>query len=160
MKWWAAPVVAGILTLSLAAAEKPTAAKGKLTAIQGIAEATEAKLHTAGVTTVEELLEKGSTPKGRDEIAEKSGLSPAQVLKFVNYADLFRIKGIAGQTAELLEASGVNTVAELAQRNAANLAAKLKEVNDAKKLTGKVPTEKQVGAWIELAKTLPKKVTY
>ena len=160
MKWWAAPLVAGILTFSLAAAEKPKAAKGKLTAIQGIAEATEAKLNTAGVTTVDELLEKGSTPKGRDEIAAKSGLPAAQVLKFVNYADLFRIKGIAGQTAELLEASGVNTVAELAQRNPANLAAKLKEVNEAKKLTGKVPTEKQVGEWIESAKTLPKKVTY
>jgi predicted flap endonuclease-1-like 5' DNA nuclease len=159
MKWHVVPLVA-VFTLSLAAAEKPKAAKGKLTAIQGIAEATEAKLNTAGVTTVDELLEKGATPKRRDEIAAKSGLSAAQVLKFVNYADLFRIKGIAGQNAELLEASGVNTVAELAQRNPANLAAKLKEVNDAKKLTGKVPTEKQVGEWIESAKTLPKKVTY
>lgn len=160
MKWYAAPLVAGIMTLSLDAAEKPAAGKGKLTAIQGIAGATETKLNTAGVTTVEELLEKGATPKGREEIAAKSGLPAAQVLKFVNYADLFRIKGIAGQTAELLEASGVNTVAELAQRNPANLAAKLKEVNDAKKLTGKVPTEKQLGEWIEAAKTLPKKVTY
>jgi predicted flap endonuclease-1-like 5' DNA nuclease len=78
----------------------------------------------------------------------------------VNYADLFRIKGIAGQTAELLEAAGVNTVAELAQRNASNLAVKLSEVNDARKLTGKVPNEKQVGEWIEAAKALPKKVTY
>ena len=147
-------------SLSVGAAEKPKTAKDKLTAIQGIAEATEAKLNTAGVTTVDELLEKGATPKGREEIAAKSGLPAAQILKFVNCADLFRIKGIAGQTAELLEAAGVNTVAELAQRNPANLAAKLKEVNDAKKLTGKVPTEKQTGEWIELAKTLPKKVTY
>jgi|SRR5829696_6787801 len=160
MKWSPASLVACLLSVSLCAAEKPKAAKGQLTAIQGIAEATEAKLNTAGVTTVDELLEKGATPKGREEIAAKSGMSAAQVLKFVNYADLFRIKGIAGQTAELLEASGVNTVAELAQRNPANLAAKLKEVNDAKKLTGKVPTEKQAAEWIETAKTLPKKVTY
>ena len=69
-------------------------------------------------------------------------------------------QGIAGQTAELLQAAGVNTVAELAQRNPANLAAKLKEVNDAKKLTGRVPTEKQVDEWIKTAQTLPKKVTY
>src|SRR5215212_6471563 len=152
MKWSPALLVACLLTVSLSAAEKPKAAKGQLTAIQGIAEATEAKLNTAGVTTVAELLEKGATPKGREEIAAKSGLPATQVLKFVNYADLFRIKGIAGQTAELLEASGVNTVAELAQRNAANLAAKLKEVNDTKKLTGKVPTEKQAAEWIEMAK--------
>lgn len=160
MKMLAALLFTASLLLPLHAADKPKAAKGKLTSIQGIAEATEAKLNTAGVTSVDELLEKGATPKGRDEIAAKSGLPAAQVLKFVNYADLFRIKGIAGQTAELLQAAGVSTVAELAQRNPANLAAKLKEVNDAKNLTGKVPTEKQVGEWIETAKTLPKKVTY
>ena len=148
------------IAFSLSAAEKPKGAKGKLTAIEGIGEATEAKLVTAGVSSVDELLEKGATPKGREELAAKSGLSAEQILKFVNYADLFRVKGIAGQTAELLEAAGVNTVAELAQRNPTNLAAKLKEVNEAKKLTGKVPTEKQVGEMIDAAKTLPKKVTY
>jgi predicted flap endonuclease-1-like 5' DNA nuclease len=153
-------ILAIVVTMSLQAADKPKVAKGKLTSIQGIAEATEKKLNDAGVTSVDDLLEKGATPKGREELATKSGLGAAQILKFVNYADLFRIKGIAGQTAELLEASGVNTVAELAQRNPTNLAAKLKEVNDEKKLTGKVPTEKQVGEWIEAAKTLPKKVTY
>jgi len=146
--------------LSLHAAEKPKAAKNKLTSIQGIAGTTEKKLNAAGVTSVDELLEKGATPKGREELAAKSGLGAAQILKFVNYADLFRISGIAGQTAELLEAAGVNTVAELGQRNATNLAAKLKEVNDAKKLTGKVPTEKQVASWIDAAKQLPKVVTY
>lgn len=148
------------LAFNLHAEEKPKVGKGKLTAIQGIAAATEAKLNTAGVNSVDDLLEQGATPKGREDLAAKSGIPAKKILTFVNYADLFRIKGIAGQTAELLEAAGVNTVAQLAQRNAANLATKLKEANDAKKLTGKVPTEKQVGEWIEAAKTLPKKVTY
>ncbi len=160
MKTFPALLVAALLTLNLHAAEKTKVGKDKLTAIQGIAEATEAKLTAAGVTSVDQLLEAGATPKGREELAAKSGIPAAQILKFVNCADLFRIKGIAGQTAELLEASGVNTVAELAQRNPANLAAKIKEVNDAKKLTGKVASEKQVGEWIEAAKALPKKVTY
>ena len=152
--------IAGVLAFNLQAAEKPKVAKGKLTSIQGIAAATEAKLNTAGVNSVDELLEQGATPKGREELAAKSGVPAAKIMTFVNYADLFRIKGVAGQTAELLEAAGVNTVAELGQRNAANLAAKMKEVNEAKKLTGKVATEKQVGQWIEAAKALPKKVTY
>jgi predicted flap endonuclease-1-like 5' DNA nuclease len=160
MKTIAVLILTCLLALPLLAAEKPKAAKGKLTSIQGIASATEAKLNIAGVTSVDDLLERGATPAGRKELAAKSGLSDTQILRFVNCADLFRISGIAGQTAELLEAAGVNTVAELAQRNAANLAAKLKEVNDAKKLTGKVPAESQVTAWIEAAKTLPKKVTY
>jgi predicted flap endonuclease-1-like 5' DNA nuclease len=160
MKTFLSLVLAGAVVSTVQGAEKPKVAKGKLTSIQGIAETTEKKLNAAGVMSVDDLLEKGATPKGREEIVAKSGLGAGQVLKFVNYADLFRIKGVAGQNAELLEAAGVDTVAELAQRNSANLAAKLKEVNDAKKLTGKVPTEKQVGEWIEAAKTLPKKVTY
>ena len=160
MKGSLATILVCLLTSTLHAADKPKTAKGKLTSIQGIAEATEAKLNSAGVKSVEDLLEKGATPKGREELAAKSGIGAAQILKFVNYADLFRIKGIAGQTAELLEAAGVNTVAELAQRNPANLAAKLKEVNDAKKLTGQVPTEKQAGEWIAAAKALPRVVSY
>jgi predicted flap endonuclease-1-like 5' DNA nuclease len=160
MKALAVLLLVGSLALNLHAAEKPDAKKTKLTAIQGIGEATEAKLNAAGINNVNDLLTEGATPKGREEMAARSGLSAAQILKFVNYADLFRVKGIAGQTAELLEAAGVNTVAELAQRNASNLQVKLQEVNDAKKLTGKVPSEKQVAAWIEEAKTLPKRVTY
>ena len=156
-----APLILVIaLTTSLLAADKPKVAKGKLASIQGIAEATEKKLNDAGVTNTEELLEKGGTPKGREDLSAKSGLTTAQILKFVNYADLFRIKGIAGQNAELLEAAGVDSVAELAKRNAANLAAKLKEVNDEKKLSGKTPTEKEVTGWIESAKALPKKISH
>ncbi len=146
--------------LSATAGEKPSTAKGKLTSIQGIAAATEAKLKNAGVNSVDELLDKGATPKGREDLAAKSGIPGTQILKFVNYADLFRIKGVAGQTAELLQAAGVDTVSELTKRNASNLQVKLREVNDAKKLTGKVPSEKQVAEWIEAAKSLPKKVTY
>ena len=160
MKLFPVLFLVGLLAFNLQAADKPKAAKGKLTSIQGIADATEAKLNAAGINNVNDLLAEGATPQGREEIAARSGLSSGQILRFVNYADLFRINGIAGQTAELLEAAGVDSVAELAQRNAANLAAKLKEVNDAKNLTGKVPTEKQVSEWIEAAKALPKKVTY
>lgn len=150
-----------IVTASaLVAAEKPKVSKGKLTSIQGIGEATEKKLGEAGITSTDELLEKGGTARGREEIAAKSGLGAAQILKFVNYADLFRVKGVAGQNAELLEAAGVDSVAELANRNAANLTGKLKEVNDVKKLSGKAPAESIVAGWIEAAKALPKKVSH
>jgi predicted flap endonuclease-1-like 5' DNA nuclease len=160
MKTFAITLCLIVCSMQLHAAEKAAAPKGKLQSIQGIGEATEKKLATAGVTTVDQLLEKGATPKGRKELAEKSGVPESQILKFVNYADLFRIKGVAGQNAELLEAAGVDTVAELARRDPANLTAKLKEVNEAKKLSGNMPGEKQVADWITAAKALPKKVQY
>ena len=75
--------------------------------------------------TTEALLGEGATPAGRQAIAEKTGISEKLILKWVNHADLFRINGVAGQYAELLEASGVDTVVELGHRNAANLTAKM-----------------------------------
>lgn len=128
--------------------------------IEGIGGTYATKLGEAGISTVEALLDAGATPKGRADLAAKTGISDKLVLKWVNHADLFRIKGVAGEYAELLEAAGVDTVAELAQRNAANLAKAMADANRAKNLTRTVPGEAQVGKWIEEAKTLPRKVNY
>ena len=48
-----------------------------------------------------------------------------------------RIKGVSTQYADLLECSGVDTVPELAQRNAEKLHKKMAEVNDEKNLVKK-----------------------
>ena len=132
----------------------------KLTTIEGIGPAYEEKFKSAGIDSCEELLEKGATAKGRSEIEAASGIDHGRVLKFVNHADLCRIKGVGGEYSELLEAAGVDSVPELAQRNAANLTAKMVEVNEDKKLVRSVPSEKQVTDWVEQAKTLPRVVTH
>jgi len=54
----------------------------------------------------------------------------------------------------------VDTVKELRNRNAANLAAKLLEVNEAKHLCRRTPVEKEVQKFINLAKELEPVVTY
>ncbi len=132
----------------------------KLETIEGIGPAISEKLEAAGIKSCEALLEAGATKAGRGRIAADSGISEGQVLKFVNHADLMRIKGIGGEYSELLECAGVDTVPELAQRNGANLAAKLTEVNVEKKLVRAVPTESQVEDWIAQAKQLPKTVSH
>ena len=128
--------------------------------IEGVAETYSAKLQEAGIGSVEELLSEGATPVGRKQIAEASGISHERILKWVNHADLFRINGVAGEYAELLEAAGVDTVVELGHRNAENLAEKLEEVNDAKRLVRRVPSVSEVTRWIEEAKALPRAVSY
>ena len=128
--------------------------------IEGIGPVYAEKLRAAGVTTTEELLETGGGPKGRDELAENTGIAGAHILRWVNHADLMRIKGVGKQYAELLEAAGVDTVKELRNRNAENLTAKLKETNEAKNLCGTTPSLSQVTAWIDEAKTLEPKVRY
>ena len=132
----------------------------KLTDIEGIGPAYAQKLKKAGVSTTDALLNKGATPQGRQAIADKSGISGKRILRWVNHADLFRLDGVAGEYAELLEAAGVDTVPELAHRNAENLCKKLMEVNEAKKLVRVVPVQTLVEKWVEQAKNLPRIVTH
>ena len=130
----------------------------KIIDIQGVGPVYAEKLIAAGVETVDQLLEKGKTPKGRKELEET--INGKLILTWVNHADLFRIKGIGPQFSELLEASGVDTVKELQHRVAANLVAKMTEVNAEKNLTRVVPTEVMVQKMIDQAKVLPPMVEY
>ena len=135
-------------------------ANRKIQEIEGIGPAYGEKLGTAGIIDTDGLLEKGCTRKGRKELADASGLTEKQILKFVNMADLFRIKGVGSEYAELLECAGVDTVKELATRRADNLTAKMLEVNEEKKLTRQPPSESAVTGWVAEAKELPGKVEY
>lgn len=128
--------------------------------IEGVGRAYGAKLLAIDIKTTDQLLEKGATKKGRKSIAEETGIPDKLILTWVNHCDLFRIKGIGPQYAELLEASGVDTVPELATRNPENLLAMMIEINDAKNLVRAMPYLKQVSKWVEQAKNLPKVVKH
>ena len=132
----------------------------KIIDIQGIGPVYAEKLIAIGIETVDQLLEKGADAKGRQAIEEATGIRHDLVLTWVNHADLFRVKGVGPQFSELLEAAGVDTVKELRNRNAANLAAKMAEVNEEKHLTRRTPVEKEIQKFIDLAKELEPKVTH
>jgi predicted flap endonuclease-1-like 5' DNA nuclease len=132
----------------------------KIIDVEGIGTKYADKLIKVGVSTTEALLKAGATPKGRMELAEKTGIGDALILKWVNHVDLYRIKGVGSEYSELLEAAGVDTIPELAQRKAANLAQKIVAVNLEKKLVRKLPVESQIANWIEQAKKLPRVITY
>jgi predicted flap endonuclease-1-like 5' DNA nuclease len=124
--------------------------------IEGIGE----KLRSAGIATPDALLKAGATRRGREELAQTTGIADALILRWVNMSDLFRIKGVAGQYAELLEGAGVDTVKELRNRNPENLAAKVAEINAEKKLVRQPPSTSAVRDWVEEAKTLPPIIEY
>jgi predicted flap endonuclease-1-like 5' DNA nuclease len=128
--------------------------------VEGIGEIYAQKLREAGIATTQALLEQGASPQGRTKIAEKTGISGTLILEWVNHVDLFRINGVGEEYSDLLEEAGVDTVPELAQRNPENLHLKLVDVNQAKKLVRRLPTQAQVSDWIEQAKRLPRMVTY
>ena len=133
---------------------------GKILEVEGIGPVYAEKLMALGITTTNKLLKMGSTPKGREDLAEKSGISKDLLLEWINHCDLFRIKGVAEEYSDLLEEAGVDTVPELAQRNAENLYAKLAEVNEMKKLVRQLPSQRQVSDWVLQAKELPRMIHY
>ena len=128
--------------------------------IEGIGPKYAAKLAKVGIKTTRSLLEKAATKKGRTEVSAKSGIGETLILEWVNLADLFRINGIGEEFSDLLEETGVDTVVELAKRKPENLHKALVDVNEAKKLTRKTPSLKQVQDWVKQAKTLPRIVKY
>ncbi|MDD7447987.1 MAG: DUF4332 domain-containing protein [Phocaeicola sp.] len=128
--------------------------------IEGVGDVYAEKLNAVGIKTTADLLEKGKTKKGRIQIAEETGISEKLILKWANHSDLFRIKGIAGQFAELLEAAGVDTVKEFRHRIPANLHAKLLTTNEAKNLCNRVPSITELEKMIAQAKELEPMITY
>lgn len=128
--------------------------------IEGIGPKYAEKLQNMGINTVQNLLDKGCSRNGRKELAEKANISETLILEWVNLADLFRIEGVGEEYSDLLEEAGVDTVVELSKRIPENLYAKLKEVNEKKKLVRQLPSLDMVKKWIEQAKKLPRKVEY
>jgi len=132
----------------------------KIIDIEGIGPVYAEKLIAIGIKTTGKLLKMGATPKGRDELAEKTGITGKLILEWVNHADLYRIKGVAEEYSDLLEEAGVDTVPELAQRNPDNLYAKIVETNQEKELVRQLPSHRQVADWVAQAKTMPRVIQY
>jgi predicted flap endonuclease-1-like 5' DNA nuclease len=129
--------------------------------IEGIGEDKGGKLRAAGIATTDDLLMAGATPTGRDKVAAMTGISSEQILKWVNHCDLMRIPGVGSEYSDLLEAAGVDSPAELAQRNAENLARTFQEVDAARpNWVRRVPSQATVEGWIASAKSLEGAVSH
>lgn len=128
--------------------------------IEGIGPVMGEKLRAVGVNNTDKLLEATKTKRQRQDLAAATDISEKLILRFANMADLFRITGVGQEFAELLEAAGVDTVPELAQRRPDNLTAKMEEVNETKKLTRRTPSITEVEKWVAEAKELPRVLEY
>jgi predicted flap endonuclease-1-like 5' DNA nuclease len=132
----------------------------EITEIEGIGETYGNKLRAKGIPKTGELLERAGTKKGRVKLAEETGLPESLILTWVNHADLMRINGVGGQFAELLEAAGVDSVKELAHRNAENLHEKLVATNNELGLSGTTPSLDHLRKIIDQAKQMQPKVSH
>jgi len=133
----------------------------KIEDVEGIGPVDAGKLANAGVSTTDDLLERGAKTSGRDSLQAATGISGKLILEWVNHVDLMRIKGVGSEYSDLLEAAGVDSPAELANRNAANLAITFQEVVAARpSIVRRVPSEAEVSGWIAESKGLPQVVEH
>jgi predicted flap endonuclease-1-like 5' DNA nuclease len=132
----------------------------KIDDIEGIGPSFAKKLASAKIATTEELLKLCGNPQGRKAVAASTGIGEGKLLDWANMADLMRVSGVSTQYSELLKAAGVDTVKELAQRKADNLAAKVQEVNTAKHLAKATPTVADIQKWVAQAKNLDPRISY
>ena len=129
--------------------------------IEGIGPKYAAALQAAGINTTDDLLREGGSASGRDRLERETGISGTLILEWVNHADLMRLDGVGSEYADLLEAAGVDSCAELARRNAANLAQTFQEVDAARpNWIRRIPTEETISGWIEQAKNLDRAVSH
>ena len=128
--------------------------------VEGIGPVYGEKLEAVGVKTTDDLLRRGATQKGREELEAASGIGRVLILKWVNRVDLYRIDGVGSEYSDLLEVAGVDTIPELSYRNAENLTQTMAEANAARNLVRRLPTLEMVTDWIEQAKKLPRVVEY
>jgi predicted flap endonuclease-1-like 5' DNA nuclease len=112
------------------------------------------KLATAGISSSDDLLDKGGKPADRAKVVKATGLAAARVLEWVRMCDLLRIKGVGPVMVRLLGAAGVTSVAQLRQRKADALYKDVMKANDRVKVTQNPPSEKHLEHWIEQAKKL------
>lgn len=132
----------------------------KIEDVEGIGPVIGGKLRGAGIEDTDSLLAGARTPAQRAALATAADLTESQILKFANMVDLYRVHGVGSEYAELLEAAGVDTVPELAQRNPDTLAKRLASLNQERDLVRKVPPASAVTRWVEHAKTLPRMLEY
>ncbi|MFP5465989.1 MAG: DUF4332 domain-containing protein [Gammaproteobacteria bacterium] len=128
--------------------------------VEGIGPRIGSQLRQAGIADTDALLAATRKAAQRKALAEKTGLSVKQVLRFANMVDLYRVSGIGSEYAELPEAAGVDTVPELARRRPENLCKAMTALNAGKSLVRRLPTEADVASWVEQAKKLPRMLDY
>ncbi len=159
----AAPMAMAATATSSGTAGMANKTGGDIEDIEGIGPVYGGKLRGIGIYWIHELLEAGKDPEGRARIVEGTGIEKHLVLKWVNHADLLRVSGVTPNWAELLEASGVDTVKELRNRVPANLQKKMEETNPTNgngRYAPTVPDLETVTRWVEQAKTMTPKLTY
>lgn len=71
-------------------------------------------LEKEGIINVDQMLERGKTPRDRKELSKKTGIPPESILECVKLSELSRLGGVKGIRARLYFYAGVDTLDKMA----------------------------------------------
>ncbi|TFG11348.1 MAG: DUF4332 domain-containing protein, partial [Promethearchaeota archaeon] len=124
-----------------------------LTDIIGLEEKHAKLLADAGIREMEDLL--ALSYYQIKQLARSVGVSVKMLDGWQEHADLMRVESITPEIANALNLIGIDSLKELAYRNAKNSLEKLKKLKqDHPKVLVKIPTLKMVEEWIKSAKNI------
>lgn len=109
------------------------------------------KLREAGIRTLEDLIERMRTPRSRKELGKVTGIERKDLREWAGQAELLTIEGIGPSYAELLRRAGADCAAELAVQEPERLRQKMVRLNDREQLVARIPSAKDINAWIKQA---------
>lgn len=147
--------IAPVENIQPAESIEANAIKYNIIEIRGIGPVYQKKLNEIGLKNTDQLLKATAKRKDRKALAEKLDISEKLLLHWANHIDIMRIKGIGPKQSNWLEAVGVDSIPELAQRNAENLHGRLEIANNIdpnRKFVHRMPSVAEVQKWIEGAK--------
>ncbi len=122
--------------------------------INGMTHTEATKLRRARVRTTVTFLQIASTRSGRALLTKETGITSPKLLHWAKRAELMKIKNLGRDYADLLEAVGVESVADLKRRNPESLHEVMHNANQAKKIVDRMPSLKRVTNWIDDSKDI------
>ena len=122
--------------------------------INGMTHTEATKLRRARVRTTVTFLQIASTRSGRALLTKETGITSPKLLHWAKRAELMKIKNLGRDYADLLEAVGVESVADLKRRNPESLHEMMKNANQVKKIVDRMPSLKRVTNWIDDSKDI------
>ncbi len=117
-------------------------------------------LKSEGIITAEHMLNAGKTRKGREELAEKTGVPPDSILELVKLSNLARIIGLKKKRARLFYDSGLDTLRKIAEMDPEEMRKKLIRFVDQTGFDGTASTPSEAAHTVKLARHLPKIVEF
>ena len=122
--------------------------------INGMTHTEATKLRRARVRTTVTFLQIASTRSGRALLTKETGITSPKLLHWAKRAELMKIKNLGRDYADLLDAVGVESVADLKRRNPESLHEMMHNANQVKKIVDRMPSLKRVTNWIDDSKDI------